>query len=87
MITQLQSKEAIFIPQIGGIGLTVNQGSSGSKFAKAELSIIENAGVKVSVLKPGTNIRYYAIVPWGSIKAVTGSETNEYIKEHIQPAR
>lgn len=73
-ITQLQSKESIFIPQIGGLGNTVNHGSAGAKFQDLKLEVLDNAGVKVSVKKPGTEKRYFAVVPWGTIKAATGED-------------
>lgn len=75
-ITQLQSKEQIFINQIGSLGVTVNHGDRGSKFQDATLEIVDGAGIKVTVTKPGTQLRYFAIIPWGTIKAATGSETN-----------
>lgn len=83
-ITQLQSKEQIFIPQIGSLGTTANHGSSGAKFQDLKLEIIDNAGVRVSVRKPGSDKCYFAIVPWGSIKAATGDDTAELIKPSVK---
>lgn len=70
---QVQSKENIFIPKIGSLGLTLGHGQSGSNFSDAKIELI-NSAVRVSVLKPGTKDRYYVILPYGSIKMVTGKE-------------
>lgn len=85
-ITQLQSKEQIFINKIGSLGVTINHGSSGANFQDATLDLIEG-GVKVTVRKPGTKDKYFAIIPWGTVKAATGSETGELVEESIKPAR
>lgn len=62
-ITQMLTKESVFITGIGQLGKNIGQGSG--KFVDAKLEVLEQ-GVEISLRGK------FAFVPWGSINQVTG---------------